>query len=76
MFTRLQKIVSQLTVLGVEIAPKDLNTKFLRSLPAELNTHVVVWMNKLDIDTMKLNDLYKNFKIVKTEPEEVWKYKF
>ncbi|GJY38070.1 hypothetical protein Tco_0424434 [Tanacetum coccineum] len=44
--------------------PEDLNVKFLRSLPSEWDTHVVVWMNKPDFDTMGLDDLYNNFKIV------------
>ncbi|GKA11960.1 hypothetical protein Tco_0691506 [Tanacetum coccineum] len=43
---------------------EDLNVKFLRSLPSEWDTHVVVWMNKPDFDTMGLDDLYNNFKIV------------
>ncbi|GJS52371.1 hypothetical protein Tco_0625733 [Tanacetum coccineum] len=34
------------------------------SLPSEWDTHVVVWMNKPDFDTMGLDDLYNNFKIV------------
>ncbi|GJW40921.1 ribonuclease H-like domain-containing protein [Tanacetum coccineum] len=37
---------------------------FLRSLPAEWDTHVVVWTNKPDFKTMGLDDLYNNFKIV------------
>nr|GFD30063.1 hypothetical protein [Tanacetum cinerariifolium] len=41
--------------------------KFLRSLPSEWNTHVVVWRNKPDLDTMSFNDLYNNFKIVEQE---------
>ncbi|GJU60188.1 hypothetical protein Tco_1237954, partial [Tanacetum coccineum] len=45
-------------------SPEDLNVKFLRGLPAEWDTHVVVWMNKPDFDTMGLDDLYNNFKIV------------
>ncbi|GJS59035.1 ribonuclease H-like domain-containing protein, partial [Tanacetum coccineum] len=45
-------------------SPEDLNVKFLRSLPSEWDTHVVVWMNKPDFDTMGLDDLYNNFKIV------------
>nr|GEX77618.1 hypothetical protein [Tanacetum cinerariifolium] len=45
----------------------DLNLKFLRSLPSEWNTHVVVWRNKSDLDKMSLDDLYNNFKIVKQE---------
>nr|GEU39770.1 hypothetical protein [Tanacetum cinerariifolium] len=41
--------------------------KFLRSLPFEWNTHVVVWRNKADLDTMSIDDLYNNFKIVEQE---------
>ncbi|GJR17986.1 hypothetical protein Tco_0966513 [Tanacetum coccineum] len=41
-FNRLQKIVSQLAILGENISQEDLNLKFLRSLPSEWNTHVVV----------------------------------
>ncbi|GJU44374.1 ribonuclease H-like domain-containing protein [Tanacetum coccineum] len=66
-FNRLQKIVSQLAILGENMLQKDLNLKFLRSLPSEWNTHVVVWRNKPDLDTMSFDDLYNNFKIVKQE---------
>ncbi|GJS54539.1 putative ribonuclease H-like domain-containing protein [Tanacetum coccineum] len=63
-FNRLQKIVSQLAILGENISQEDLNLKFLRSLPSEWNTHVVVWRNKPDLDIMSFDDLYNNFKIV------------
>ncbi|GJV14275.1 putative ribonuclease H-like domain-containing protein [Tanacetum coccineum] len=33
----------------------------------KINTYVVVWRNKPDLDTMGFNDLYKNFKIVEQE---------
>ncbi|GJW92633.1 ribonuclease H-like domain-containing protein, partial [Tanacetum coccineum] len=61
------KIVSQLAILGENISQEDLNLKFLRSLPSEWNTHVVVWRNKPDLDTMSFDDLYNNFKIVEQE---------
>ncbi|GKC64708.1 ribonuclease H-like domain-containing protein, partial [Tanacetum coccineum] len=61
---RLQKIVSRLAILGVIIAQEDLNLKFLSNLPPEWNTHVVVWMNKPEIETMSIDYLYNNFKIV------------
>ncbi|GKD27872.1 putative ribonuclease H-like domain-containing protein, partial [Tanacetum coccineum] len=60
----LQKIVSRLAILVVVITQEDLNSNFLRSLPPEWNTHVVVWMNKADIETTSIDDLYNNFKIV------------
>ncbi|GJW32299.1 putative ribonuclease H-like domain-containing protein [Tanacetum coccineum] len=63
-FNRLQKIVSRLANLGVVISQEDLNLKILSSLPPEWNTHVVVWMNKPEIETMSIDDLYNNFKIV------------
>ncbi|GJS04333.1 ribonuclease H-like domain-containing protein [Tanacetum coccineum] len=66
-FNRLQKIVSQLAILGENISQEDLNLKFLRSLPSEWNTHVVVWRNKPDLDTMSFDDLYNNFKIVEQD---------
>ncbi|GJW01880.1 putative ribonuclease H-like domain-containing protein [Tanacetum coccineum] len=55
-FNRLQKIVSRLAILGVVIAQEDLNSKFLSSLPPEWNTHVVVWMNKPEVETMSIDD--------------------
>ncbi|GJS42059.1 putative ribonuclease H-like domain-containing protein [Tanacetum coccineum] len=66
-FNRLQKIVSQLAILGENITQEDLNLKFLSSLASEWNTNVVVWRNKPDLDTMSFDDLYNNFKIVEQE---------
>ncbi|GKB80154.1 hypothetical protein Tco_0947049 [Tanacetum coccineum] len=66
-FNRLWKIISQLTILGENISQEDPNLKFLRSFPSEWNTHVVVWRNKPDLDTMSFDDLYNNFKIVEQE---------
>ncbi|GKB45780.1 putative ribonuclease H-like domain-containing protein, partial [Tanacetum coccineum] len=66
-FNMLQIIVSRLAILGVVITQEDLNSKFLRSLPPEWNTHVVVWMNKVVIETMSIDYLYNNFKIVKQD---------
>ncbi|GKD76111.1 hypothetical protein Tco_1334393, partial [Tanacetum coccineum] len=63
-FNRLQKIVSRLAILGVVIAQEDLNLKFLSSLTPDWNTHVVVWMNKPEVETISIDDLYNNFKIV------------
>ncbi|GJZ38385.1 hypothetical protein Tco_0584948 [Tanacetum coccineum] len=66
-FNRLQKIISQLAILGEHILQEDFNLKFLRSLPSEWNTHVMVWSNKPDLDTMRFDDIYNNFKIVEQE---------
>ncbi|GKB89597.1 hypothetical protein Tco_0961869 [Tanacetum coccineum] len=69
-FNRLQKIVSRLVILGMIIAQEDLNLKFLSSLSPEWNTHVVVWMNKPEVETMSINDLYNNFKIVEQKAKK------
>ncbi|GKB25718.1 hypothetical protein Tco_0865119 [Tanacetum coccineum] len=63
-FNRLQKIGSRLAILGVVIAQEELNSKFLSSLPPEWNTYVVVWMNKPEVETISIDNLYNNFKIV------------
>ncbi|GJW15846.1 ribonuclease H-like domain-containing protein [Tanacetum coccineum] len=51
-FNQLQKLVSRLAILGLVTPPEDLNVKFLRSLPSEWDTHVVVGMNIPDFNTM------------------------
>nr|GEU28818.1 hypothetical protein [Tanacetum cinerariifolium] len=66
-FNRLQKLVSQLELLGEKLSQEDVNQKLLRSLSPEWNTHVVVWMNKADLDIMSIDDLYNNLKVY--EPE-------
>ncbi|GJU68334.1 putative ribonuclease H-like domain-containing protein [Tanacetum coccineum] len=64
-FNRLQKLVSRLAILGVDTSPEDFYMLSFESLlPSEWDTHVVVWMNKPDFETMGLDDLYNNFKIV------------
>nr|GEX74745.1 hypothetical protein [Tanacetum cinerariifolium] len=69
----MKKLIKDMLLLEVTpkegklLAKEDLNLKFLRSLPSEWNTHVVVWRNKSDLDTMSLDDLYNNFKMEKQE---------
>ncbi|GKD55417.1 hypothetical protein Tco_1288804, partial [Tanacetum coccineum] len=64
---RLQKLVSQLELLDEKHSQEDVNKKLLRSLSPEWNTHAVVWRNKVDFDTMSMDDLYNNLKVY--EPE-------
>ncbi|GKE34203.1 hypothetical protein Tco_1453525 [Tanacetum coccineum] len=66
-FDKLQKLISQLEIHGERISQEDVNQKFLRCLSPERNTHTIVWRNKPEIDTLSLDDLYKNLKIY--EPE-------
>nr|GEX17144.1 hypothetical protein [Tanacetum cinerariifolium] len=50
-----------------EKAHKKNDVKARSILPSEWNTHVVVWINKVDLATMSIDDLYNNFKIVEQE---------
>ncbi|GJW92350.1 hypothetical protein Tco_0169903 [Tanacetum coccineum] len=68
-FNRLQKIVSRLAILGVIIAQEDLNLKFLSSLPPEWNTHVVVWINKPEIETMSIDDFATSPSVNTSSPQ-------
>nr|GEV49020.1 retrovirus-related Pol polyprotein from transposon TNT 1-94 [Tanacetum cinerariifolium] len=70
-FNRFQKIISQLAILGENISQEDLNIKFLRSLPSEWNTHVVVCRNKADLDTMSIDDLYNRSQFVHEDLEQI-----
>ncbi|GJW46138.1 hypothetical protein Tco_0077784 [Tanacetum coccineum] len=49
---------------GNEATKKTQKTLLKQYLPFEWNTHVVVWMNKPEFETMSIDDLYNNFKIV------------
>ncbi|GJU13641.1 hypothetical protein Tco_1136037 [Tanacetum coccineum] len=62
-----EKLVSQLDLLDENLSQEDVNQKLLRSLSPEWNTHAVVWRNKADLDTISMDDLYKNLKVY--EPE-------
>nr|GEV52464.1 ribonuclease H-like domain-containing protein [Tanacetum cinerariifolium] len=49
---RLQKLISLLEIHGESISQEDVNQKFLRSLSPAWNTHIIVWRNKPEIDTL------------------------
>nr|GEV36817.1 ribonuclease H-like domain-containing protein [Tanacetum cinerariifolium] len=55
---RLQKLISQLEILGVSLLQEDINLKFLRSLPSEWRTHTLIWRNKTDLEEQSLDDLF------------------
>ncbi|GKC87167.1 ribonuclease H-like domain-containing protein, partial [Tanacetum coccineum] len=59
--------MSQLELLDENHSQEDVNQKLLRSLSPEWNTHVVVWRNKAELETMSMDDLYNNLKVC--EPE-------
>ncbi|GKA76696.1 hypothetical protein Tco_0783157 [Tanacetum coccineum] len=46
-----------------ELKKEDMNLKLLRSLPSEWKTHALIWRNKVEIETISMDDLYNNLKI-------------
>ncbi|GKD85354.1 hypothetical protein Tco_1356508, partial [Tanacetum coccineum] len=62
-FDRLQKLVSQLEILGETLLQEDMNQKLLRSLSPEWNTYAIMWRNKPELETMSMDDLYNNLKL-------------
>nr|GEX01385.1 hypothetical protein [Tanacetum cinerariifolium] len=64
---RLQKLISQLEILGESLSQEDINLKFLRSLFAEWRTHTLIWRNKTDLEDQTLDDLFNSLKIYEAE---------
>nr|GEV87323.1 ribonuclease H-like domain-containing protein [Tanacetum cinerariifolium] len=60
---KLQKLISQLEILGETISQEDINLKFLRSLPLEWKTHTLIWRNKANLEEQSLDNLFNNLKI-------------
>nr|GEW05838.1 ribonuclease H-like domain-containing protein [Tanacetum cinerariifolium] len=61
-YERLQKLISQLEMHGEVIPQEDINKKFLRSLLEEWTMYTIMWRNKLEIETLSLDDLFNNLK--------------
>nr|GEY86019.1 hypothetical protein [Tanacetum cinerariifolium] len=66
-FDKLQKLVSQLEILGEVIFQEDINQKLLRSLPSEWGMHVVACRNKPHLYTLSMDDLFNKLKMYEYE---------
>nr|GEX52514.1 copia protein [Tanacetum cinerariifolium] len=64
---RLQKLISQLEILGESLSQEDIYLKFLRSLLSKWRTHTLIWRNKADLEEQSLDDLFNNLKIYEAE---------
>nr|GEU41125.1 hypothetical protein [Tanacetum cinerariifolium] len=60
-------LLNQLEIQGEVIEQEDMNLKLLRSLPSEWKSHALIWRNKVDKETISLDDLYNNIKIYEFE---------
>ncbi|GJT25981.1 hypothetical protein Tco_0895918 [Tanacetum coccineum] len=69
-FDRLQKRINQLEIHGESMSQEDMNQKFLRSLSPEWRTHTIVWRNKPEIDTLRLDNLYNNLQTYEPKVKE------
>nr|GEX79735.1 hypothetical protein [Tanacetum cinerariifolium] len=56
--------------MGVEVEQDDLNQKFLTSLAPEWLMHTIVWINRSDLNTMSLDDLYNHLKVYEAEVQK------
>ncbi|GKA96915.1 ribonuclease H-like domain-containing protein [Tanacetum coccineum] len=50
----------KLEIQGEVINQEDMNLKLLRSLPSEWKTHALIWRNKVEIETISLDDFTNN----------------
>ncbi|GJS93873.1 hypothetical protein Tco_0800841 [Tanacetum coccineum] len=66
-YDRFQKLISQLEIHGEEISQEDANLKLLRSLPSAWNNIALIMINKSDLDTLSMDDLYNNLKVYEAE---------
>ncbi|GKB42061.1 putative reverse transcriptase domain-containing protein [Tanacetum coccineum] len=66
-YDRFQKLISQLEIHGEVISQEDANLKLLRSLPSSWNNIALIMSNRLDLDTLSMDDLYNNLKVYESE---------
>nr|GEZ35324.1 ribonuclease H-like domain, reverse transcriptase, RNA-dependent DNA polymerase [Tanacetum cinerariifolium] len=62
-----KKLISQLEILRESLSQKDINLKFLKSLPTEWRTHTLIWRNKTDLKDQSLDYLFNSLKIYEAE---------
>nr|GEV46942.1 ribonuclease H-like domain-containing protein [Tanacetum cinerariifolium] len=68
---RLQKLISQMEILGESLSQKDINLKFLRILPTEWRTHTLIWRNKTDLEDQSLDDLFNSLNIYESNSPQL-----
>ncbi|GJS45363.1 ribonuclease H-like domain-containing protein [Tanacetum coccineum] len=70
-YDRFQKLISQLEIHGEVISQEDANLKLLRSLPSAWNNIDLIMRNKFDLDTLSVDDLYNNLKVLQLDNEDL-----
>nr|GEV06679.1 hypothetical protein [Tanacetum cinerariifolium] len=60
---RFQSLLSQLKTHGVGVSTKDVNQKFLRSLPSSWSQVSLIMRTKPRVDTLSFDNLYNNLRV-------------
>nr|GEU54465.1 ribonuclease H-like domain-containing protein [Tanacetum cinerariifolium] len=66
-YDRFQKLISQFKIHREVISQEDANLKLLRSLPSAWNNIALIMINKSNLDTLSMDDLYSNLKVHESE---------
>ncbi|GJV79963.1 hypothetical protein Tco_1515833 [Tanacetum coccineum] len=66
-YDRFQSLLSQLEIHGAGVSTKDVNQKFLRSLPASWSQVSLIMRTKPGVDTLSFDDLYNNLRVFESD---------
>nr|GEU81472.1 hypothetical protein [Tanacetum cinerariifolium] len=66
-YDRFQSLLSQLETHGVGVFTKDVNQKFLRSLPSSWSQVSLIITTKPRVDTLSFDDLYNNLRVFESD---------
>nr|GEZ94795.1 hypothetical protein [Tanacetum cinerariifolium] len=66
-YDRFQSLLSQLETHGAGVSTKDVNQKFLRSLPSSWSQVSLIMRTKPGVDTLNFDDLYNNLRVFESD---------
>ncbi|GKC75379.1 ribonuclease H-like domain-containing protein, partial [Tanacetum coccineum] len=66
-YDRFQSLLSQLEIHGAGVSTKDVNQKFLRSLPSAWSQVSLIMRTKPRVDSLSFDDLYNNLRVFKSD---------
>ncbi|GJV18887.1 ribonuclease H-like domain-containing protein [Tanacetum coccineum] len=66
-YDRFKSLLSQLEIHGAGVSTKDVNQKFLRSLPSSWSQVSFVMRTKPGVDSLNFDDLYNNLRVFESD---------
>ncbi|GJQ95401.1 putative ribonuclease H-like domain-containing protein [Tanacetum coccineum] len=66
-YDRFQSLLSQLEIHGAGVSTKDVNQKFLRSLPSAWSQVSLIMRTKPGVDSLSFDDLYNNLRVFEND---------